>query len=316
MHNSFMNDIVDIVISMDKSNNSIKIAPVTENSSDEGPAVVGANWYRFRPEERIRHECVAGVCYLWIVSGSGTVTSRGRSFAVGAHDILRLPWRHDVSYLADRDSPFFVGTMYLVPRYRTTAPIVPRVAYQPDDPLLDSPWRLGDPGDVMPLLNGVEGSVARGIVTLGSYCIEMFTEGAPKESSLRALGVLLAELDERWREHRVPTVALPNRLRLMTEYVLARFSDPSLTVDEISAAAGCSPATARRLFRTHLGQPVLGWVRERRLVHAAVTLRTTGLRVREVARMVGFSDPLYFSRAFSERFGVSPSRYASEELRP
>jgi AraC-like DNA-binding protein len=57
-------------------------------------------------------------------------------------------------------------------------------------------------------------------------------------------------------------------------------------------------------------------VAQRQLEEAARLLRTTGLRVGEVAGRVGFPDPLYFSRSFRALFSVPPSRYASEQLRP
>ncbi len=49
---------------------------------------------------------------------------------------------------------------------------------------------------------------------------------------------------------------------------------------------------------------------------AALLLRTTSLRASEVARTVGYADPLYFSRVFRATFGVPPSRYAKGQLRP
>lgn len=292
--------------------------PGVPDEDGSGPVVVGANWYRFRPGERIRHECVASVCHLWIVSGAGTISSRGRELAVRANDLVRLPWRHDVEYRADPRAPFFVGTMHLVPRHSAHEPVVARVAYRESDPLLSVSWRAGDAGagaDV-PALNGADRAVAQGVVGLGAYCIETFAAGTPREGVLRALGVLLADLDERWRRRAEPGVGLPPRLRLMTEHALARLSDPGLTVEEIADSGGCSSATARRLFTRHLGQSVHAWLRERRLERAAATLRTSGLRIHEVAQLVGFEDPLYFSRVFSARFGVPPSRYAAGELRP
>lgn len=289
---------------------------VQGRSALSGPVVVGANWYRFRRGERIHHEAVASVCHLWIVSGSGVIYTGGRRFTVGPHDIVRLPWLHDVEYRADRGTPFFVGTMHFVPRHDAQEPVVARVAYRDDDPLLKAPWRAGLPGDDLPMLNDADRTVARGVVTLGEYCIESFALGAPRTETLRALGVLIAELDDSWRERTGATSGLPTRLRLMTEYALSRLSDSELTVEEIANAGGCSSATARRAFSQHLGQPVHAWLRERRLERAAMTLRTSGLRVYEVAKLVGFSDPLYFSRVFASRFGVPPSRYASDELRP
>ncbi len=101
----------------------------------------------------------------------------------------------------------------------------------------------------------------------------------------------------------------------MTNYIAADFERP-LTVAAIAEVGGVSPATAERLFARYTGLSVLAWVRSRRLDEAARLLRTSGLRVNEVARRVGFVDPLYFSRVFSQTFSAPPSRYAAGQLRP
>jgi transcriptional regulator GlxA family with amidase domain len=43
-----------------------------------------------------------------------------------------------------------------------------------------------------------------------------------------------------------------------------------------------------------------------RLARARELLATTAMNVGAVARATGFADPLYFSRAFRRRFGISP----------
>jgi AraC family transcriptional activator of pobA len=50
-------------------------------------------------------------------------------------------------------------------------------------------------------------------------------------------------------------------------------------------------------------------VTDRVMVEAARLLTFTDLSVGEVAFRVGFEDPLYFSRAFKRRFGLSPQAY-------
>jgi len=45
------------------------------------------------------------------------------------------------------------------------------------------------------------------------------------------------------------------------------------------------------------------------LEHAAQILKQSKQNISEVAYMVGFSDPKYFSNCFSEKFGVTPSQY-------
>ena len=52
--------------------------------------------------------------------------------------------------------------------------------------------------------------------------------------------------------------------------------------------------------------------------NAASTLSTFWGKgnVSETARMCGFSDPLYFSRLFKKKYGVSPRNYAPEPAYP
>ena len=89
-----------------------------------------------------------------------------------------------------------------------------------------------------------------------------------------------------------------------------------LTVGRVAEAARCSETTAQRLFTRHTGEPMQAWIRRVRLREAGSLLRTTGMRVSEVAQLVGYPDPLYFSRAFRKAYGVAPSRFARETMRP
>ena len=50
------------------------------------------------------------------------------------------------------------------------------------------------------------------------------------------------------------------------------------------------------------------FIRTIRLKKSAVLLKTKNHNVSEVANMVGFNDPLYFSRCFKKQFGHSPSQ--------
>jgi AraC-like DNA-binding protein len=279
-----------------------------------GPALVGANWYRFVRGERIRHSEVASICFIWPVQGSGTVTTTGRSFPLGADDVLRLPWRHDVDYLADSRDPFHVGTVHVVPHHDETPTIDPRVGYRADDPLLRSPLRHGPPEPEEPLLLSRLTPSVRRLVELATFAVDRFHTGDLSSEVLRAYGTLLMDAASD-RSTAAAATDLPVAMRWMTSFVTENLHRP-LTLGEIAAAGDCSVATAQRLFSRHTGQSVIAWTRSRRLQHAAHLLRTTGLRVGEVAGQVGFADPLYFSRAFHEAFGVPPRRYASSDLRP
>ncbi|MCB9282842.1 MAG: response regulator [Lewinellaceae bacterium] len=55
------------------------------------------------------------------------------------------------------------------------------------------------------------------------------------------------------------------------------------------------------------GMPASHYMRSFRLEKARELLRTTRMTIADVAFAVGFRDPLYFSRAFSQQYGLSPS---------
>lgn len=301
-----------------------------------GPVVVWANWYRFRGGERIHHARVMSQCFLWGLGGTGTVRSQGRTFVLDTGVVLRLPWGHDVEYLADQRSPFRLGTVHVVPRHRIDHPVLPLVAHRPGDPLAEAGERSGDPGE--PVASPASSAVARRIASLGRYAVERFGETAADEAVLRGLGALFTAEAAAADAVAAGAVAaatspagpgaragvegpvggtgpVPPTLEAMTAFVTANLDRP-LSVAEVAAAGECSASTAGRLFATHLGTSVSTWVRGARMREAAELLRTTGLRVGEVARAVGFEDPLYFSRVFRAAYGAPPSRYGRDRIRP
>jgi AraC family transcriptional activator of pobA len=68
-------------------------------------------------------------------------------------------------------------------------------------------------------------------------------------------------------------------------------------------------ATLSRTLAEVTGRTTKELVSDRVLLEAARLLRYTDLSVGQVAHRVGFEDPLYFSRAFKRREGVSPLAY-------
>lgn len=57
------------------------------------------------------------------------------------------------------------------------------------------------------------------------------------------------------------------------------------------------------------GMSITRYVRALRLSKAKDLLASSELTISEIAYAVGFDDPKYFSRVFSEEFGVSPANF-------
>jgi len=62
-------------------------------------------------------------------------------------------------------------------------------------------------------------------------------------------------------------------------------------------------------FRRRTGMAPGEYFIHLRLKHACRLLDTTSLSIREVGFKVGYEDPYYFSRAFSNLMGLSPRQY-------
>jgi AraC family transcriptional regulator len=91
-------------------------------------------------------------------------------------------------------------------------------------------------------------------------------------------------------------------------FMRARIDAPP-RLDEIAAIAGFSPFHFHRIFKAATGEGPSEFVVRHRLERAAFELRSTRKRVTEIATRCGYETPSAFARAFSARFGMSPTAF-------
>jgi AraC family transcriptional regulator len=77
----------------------------------------------------------------------------------------------------------------------------------------------------------------------------------------------------------------------------------------LAGVACFSPYHFHRVFRGMVGEPVAEYVRRLRLDQAAINLRHSKKSVTDLALRWGYDSLEAFTRAFRQRFGVSPSQY-------
>lgn len=125
---------------------------------------------------------------------------------------------------------------------------------------------------------------------------------------LKELVLLLARTDQAEAIKKLLR-GLFNRAEVdLREVVEANIFNP-LNVSELAAIAGMSLSTFKREFARCYQQTPARYVRKRRLQHAAQLLKSTELRISDVAFDCGFQDLAHFSKAFSKEYGMAPSRY-------
>jgi YesN/AraC family two-component response regulator len=88
------------------------------------------------------------------------------------------------------------------------------------------------------------------------------------------------------------------------------YSESEMSVETLSAKMGMSRAQLYRKLSSLTGRSVNEHLNALRLEKAKELLKAGGLNISEVAYEVGFNDPKYFGRVFSEAFGQSPSEFA------
>jgi len=82
----------------------------------------------------------------------------------------------------------------------------------------------------------------------------------------------------------------------------------SLKVADLAQRAGMSPSSFHHHFKSVTGTTPLQFQKDLRLIEARMLLRDQGLSVSEAAYSVGFESPTHFSRDYSKKFGLPPSR--------
>lgn len=92
------------------------------------------------------------------------------------------------------------------------------------------------------------------------------------------------------------------------DYIERHINEP-ITLHMLAKAAGYSPWHTSRIFKELTGKTPLAYLRTLRLSRAAVTLWDDRKRIIDVALDFSFDSHEGFTRAFSEKFGLSPQNY-------
>lgn len=96
-------------------------------------------------------------------------------------------------------------------------------------------------------------------------------------------------------------------LQKLINVVQEHLDDAELGVAHLCRAVKRSNTQVNRKLKALTGKTPSQFIRAVRLQRAIELLQTTDLNISEIAYQVGFNDPNYFSRSFSEEFGYPPN---------
>ena len=97
------------------------------------------------------------------------------------------------------------------------------------------------------------------------------------------------------------------------EYFRQHYSEP-ISVEAYAAEHNVNTGGFIKNFRAYTGTTPAQFIQSVRMMNARVMLETTDNNISEIADLVGYDDPLYFSRLFRKQFGCSPSQFRKRDL--
>jgi len=94
--------------------------------------------------------------------------------------------------------------------------------------------------------------------------------------------------------------------------IVHSYADPNYRLDEFLSSMPYCADYLCRVFRKEMGLTPHKYLTDLRLRSAASMLHSdySASSVTEIAHLCGFRNPLYFSRLFKQKYGISPREYA------
>ncbi|PRY02572.1 AraC family transcriptional regulator [Allonocardiopsis opalescens] len=250
--------------------------------------VVHAGYYRRAAgHTRERGKGTRDVIVILCIAGTGTVEVGGTSHPVGPLSYAVLPAFTPHTYRASADNPWTIWWVHL----RGTG--------------------LGDLTRVL-MRDGRPVTRVRSVghaVALFDELLTLLERRLSPAHILASSGVAWQLLTRLAADGALPSEDSP--LDRAIRYLEARV-DGTVRVDDLAALVGLSTSHLTAQFRKATGGGPGAFHTGLKMARARTLLDTTTKTIGEIARAVGYTDALYFSRQFRRHHGISPSSYRAQ----
>ncbi len=266
-------------------------------ADDSQPLIVGScGHYRFSGDDLFHTRRPGGrqdYQLLYVASGTGEFLVDGKTFTVSPGEmVLYRPWENQDYVYRGEDKPEVF-------------------------------WIHFTGSQVEEILRGY--GIAGGIFPCGNYDIygKLFHKmiGELKTCTVgfeELLAMYLRQIFVQVRRNsQANQVTAEPKLRAEMEqairYFYEHYMEP-IRIEQYARSHGMSVSWFLRCFKLYTRQSPMQYITSLRINNAANLLENTEYNVTEIAAMVGYENPLYFSRIFRKVRGVSPSQYRKRML--
>jgi len=109
-------------------------------------------------------------------------------------------------------------------------------------------------------------------------------------------------------ERKVKNIFLDTEMETAIQYFNDNYNT-EINIEDYAASRGMSVSWFIRNFKQCTNTTPMQYIVAIRIANAQVLLETTDYNVTEIGNIIGYDNPLYFSRIFKKQKGVSPSEY-------
>ena len=120
--------------------------------------------------------------------------------------------------------------------------------------------------------------------------------------------LLICIYRELQKERKISDIYLDNEMDMATQYFTDNYSS-DISIEEYASSRGMSISWFIRNFKKFTGITPMHFIVSTRISNAQLLLETTKYSISEISRIVGYDNPLYFSRLFHKVKGFAPSEY-------
>ncbi|MCI5649183.1 MAG: AraC family transcriptional regulator [Fusicatenibacter sp.] len=235
---------------------------------------------------RIRRNAGEHVIVMeYVLGGEGTILVNGRAYQAKEGDIYLLPPGKSHDYYSDAKNPWT------------------KIWFNARGPLTESLLEIYNPGQRVVFENAGGCSFFERIHAIGKNRSD--TAAEKHQSAALVFHELLQYL---YQKYDAGERTYSEETRVCIEFIENHITE-SISLKQLGELVYLSESQVIRNFRRDLGVTPYEYILDRKMEQAKLLLRSTRLRVKEIAFHLGFCDEHYFTYLFGKRNGQTPMAY-------
>jgi len=239
-----------------------------------------------RKKDRVLHP-FDSFNFSFILEGTGSYTYRGKEYKVNAPCVITQYPGELMNYGPDKTwyEVFLIYPSFVVEILQK------RNFFTQDEPI----WHISNPEKILKLLTDLKTNLT--VKTLNPDRIDYLCEGMVMES-------LLAQSSP-------PETLEEEKIRALKSYIRNNFTIKH-DYAQLARRYGMSLTTFRRHWLKHTGMPPAKYQSDLLIQEAYRLLIEKNESIKEIATMLNFDDPLYFTKKFHKETGMTPTQYRKQ----